>query len=118
MARGEALVRAGDALVAYLDITRREGPTLTPARLQELMGLAKQFLQYREAAGIVWVPKMHLFLHIISKARIFGNPRVAGSTWIDEGLSRGLAQVAAGAHPAVWHWRVRTTLATTNNTQQ
>jgi hypothetical protein len=108
---GLALLRAGQALVQYMEITRRCPLTLPAADQQALVDCAVRFLTHREPAGIPFKPKMHLFVHLVYDAGRFGNPLYLG-TWIDEGLNRQLAAVCRSAHTAVWHRRV---LATFNH---
>lgn len=106
---GNAWVRAGDALLEYLAITRRAGPQLSPADRQGVMDSALRFLAVRERAGIPWIPKMHLMLHLGFQCEQFGNPLYV-ATWVDEGINRNLAAVCRSSHAAVWHRRVLATM--------
>lgn len=110
VANGAALTRAGDALLDYMEITRRGGPRLSPAERQQLMNACLRFLTLRVDADLPWTPKMHLMLHLVHQCREFGNPR-AVATWLDEGLNRQLAAVCKTSHALVWHRRVLATMS-------
>eukprot|EP00974_Lingulodinium_polyedra_P131023 11216129-Lingulodinium_polyedra.AAC.1 len=65
LAKGGELVLAGEALLDYLDITRRHGPCIPPADHQRITESMLRFLSLRERAGISFKPKMHLCLHLV-----------------------------------------------------
>ena len=107
---GGRLLSAGQALLKYLEITRKHGQHLPAAARQELVDCAVRYLALREPAGLPWRPKCHMFLHLVFESRVFGNPRVTGN-WVDEGLNRRLAKVCAASASAVWARRVLATFA-------
>lgn len=109
--RGEALVIAGKALVSYLETTRKHDSLLPPIAVQALIDSAINFLRVREAAGIKYLPKMHLMVHLADQSRTYGNPRCLGATWIDESDNMALAAVCRTSHSAVWSRRVLATFA-------
>ena len=105
---GQALLTCGQALVKYLNITRSAGDILKPQQQQQLMDSALCFLGHRHAAGIAWIQKMHLMIHLVKQSDRHGNPyRLA--TWTDESLNRELASVCGSAHPLVFERRVLST---------
>lgn len=104
---GGAVVAAGAALVEYLDVTRASGINISAANMQRLVDSMNRFLNLRELAEISWVPKTHLFVHLIVTIPKFGNPLFTGC-WIDESLNNDLAIVARYAMPTVWYRRVLT----------
>ena len=57
---GLALLRAGQALLQYMEITRRCSLTLPAAELQALVDCAVRYFIHREPAGTPFKPKMHL----------------------------------------------------------
>ena len=107
--RGQQLLICGEAMVRYLDITRDGGPILKPAECQQLMDAVLRFLDVRADAGISFVPKMHLMLHLAAQSRRLGNPLI-DATWKDESLNRELAKACGAAHPSVFESRVLGTL--------
>ena len=109
LTKGEHLFTAGAALVQYLTITRKAKPRLTPSEHQGIIASVVRFLGVRESAGLPWIPKCHLAVHLAFQCRFFGNPMYNG-TWIDEGLNRDLSKVAASAHVLVWNRRVLSTM--------
>ena len=50
-----------------------------------------------EIIGIPSVPKNHLCMHMLHRARFLGNPTLY-SCWIDEGLNRALKLLLRGCH--------------------
>lgn len=106
--QGAALLKAGEALVSYLRITRSAGERMNVRERQGLFDAVVTFLTLRETAGLPWKPKMHLMVHLAHQAGRFGNP-LAVATWHDESLNRSLASVCRTAHAAVWHKRVLAT---------
>ena len=108
--RATAVIGAGQALQSYMRITRGAPGQLSPGQRQGLIDAALKHLNLREAAGIPWKPKLHLFLHLVAQAQTCGNPLELG-TWHDESLNRQLAQVASTAHAAVWHKRILATFS-------
>ena len=55
---------AGEALTEYLDITRRAGQQLSGRECQGIMSAILRHLALREEAGLPWIPKMHLMVHL------------------------------------------------------
>eukprot|EP00974_Lingulodinium_polyedra_P024454 2366746-Lingulodinium_polyedra.AAC.2 len=106
---GPALLACGEALVAYLDITRTAGPRLNPPQLQALVTAVLRFLGLRAAAGLPYTPKMHLMLHLVHQSKRFGNP-LHVATWADESLNCDFAKVCAAANSSVWDKRVMATM--------
>ena len=99
--RGAALLACGDALAQYLEVTRKAPPRMRPAELQQLMHCTCRFLNIREDAGLPFVPKMHMMLHLAHQAGRFGKP-LCTRAWVDGGLNRKLAEVCGAAHKHVF----------------
>ena len=57
------------------------------------------------AGGVPEIPKHHLFLHLLYKTPLHGNPRYY-ATLTDESVNRQLAGVARSAYAAVWERRI------------
>ena len=105
-----ALLHAGRALVRYMDITGSQPFQLSLAAHRDLVDSCVVFLNLREAAGLAYKPKMHLFVHLVQDASGRGNPRLLGN-WLDEGLNMHLASVCRAARSAVWSRRIIATFA-------
>jgi hypothetical protein len=105
LTRGSALVNCGLGLMQYMDITRASPLRMTDSDRQAIADALIRFLNFREAAGVEWKPKVHLACHFVADAGFFGNPLLTG-TWLDEGLNAQLAAVCKSAHAAVWSQRV------------
>ena len=110
LTRGRSLVKAGEALVQYMDITRKAGWRLAPSARQGLVDSALRFCSLREACDIPFKPKQHLWLHLVVGAGHFGNPRLT-ATWVDEGLNMQLAAVCRSSASRVWNRRVLATFS-------
>ena len=104
------LIASGEALVEYLNITRMERGNLTLHRRQQLTDTCITYLQRREAAGVTFLPKTNLMIHLCVDAGEFGNPIDTGC-WVDESLNQELRGIAADAHALVWRRRVLSTLS-------
>ena len=106
---GPALVQCGLALVRYLDITRDGLPKMSPSACQQLFDVALRFNSLREVAGIPFLPKMHLMMHLAAQSQRLGNPLFV-AVWVDESLNRDLAKLSGAAHPSVFERRVLSTM--------
>ena len=107
---GPALLECGECLTKYLDVTRAAGPRLRSHEVQKLFDASLRFLALREAAGIPWIPKMHLMVHLIFQTPRFGNP-LHCATWADESNNLQFARVCAAANPIVFERRVLATFS-------
>ena len=103
--KGPPLQAVGTALVQVRDCMRTNPRVMQPAALQALCDNAKRAFVLRHDAGIPWVPKWHMLLHICQRARCWGNPQFY-STFLDEDFNRRLASLAAVCHKMTWHQRV------------
>ena len=106
LARGQALLSGGRALLEYLRVTRSTGWRLSVGDHQALVDSFVRFRGVADAAGVRFRPKHHLYAHLVVSAQTFGNPRLATSTWVDEGLNSQLAAVAKHSHSLVWSKRI------------
>ena len=77
------------------------------ASVQALVDSAKRAFSLRDADGIPWAPKWHMFLHLCQRAHVSGNPRFH-NTFLDEDYNGRLARLAATCHKKTWYTRVLT----------
>ena len=103
--QGKSLLHVGQALVGARDLMCSRDRILSPADQQLLVDFARRAFVLREAAGIKWAPKWHLFLHLCHRARYAGNPYFY-STFVDEGYNVRLAKMASSCHRMTWYDRV------------
>ena len=106
LARGQALLSGGRALLEYLQVARSTGWRQSVGDHQALVDACVRFRKTADAAGVRFKPKHHLYVHLAVSAQHFGNPRLATSTWVDEGLNSQLAAVAKVSHALVWSKRI------------
>ena len=66
------LIQVGRALVAGRELMRTRPRVLNADDCQTLVDTAKVAFTRREAAGIPWTPKWHMFLHMCHQARTKG----------------------------------------------
>ena len=97
---------AGRALLQYLDITRGAGWRLQVAERQALVDSYLRFRNVADACPLRFKPKFHLYAHLVVSAGFLGNPRLASSTCVDEGLNSQLASVARYSHSLKWSKRI------------
>ena len=102
---GGALLTAGQSLIEYIRITRKAGRNLTHLEYGALCESCIAFLEVRQVAGLRFIPKMHLFAHLVFSSDRIGNPKIVSSTWHDETLNADFADVAMASHPLVWSRR-------------
>ena len=108
---GGPLLEAGQSLLRYITITRRAGRNLSGVQHIELCQACVDFLCVRTLAGIRFIPKMHLYVHLVFDSARKGNPKSVTSTWEDESLNHEYSCVAQCAHPLVWSKRILATFS-------
>ena len=103
--QGKYLLEVGNALAGVQDLMVSSPTALDDMTLQRLVDFARRACSLREAAGVAFLPKWHLFLHICQRARFAGNPAWY-NTFVDEGHNGRLAKLAAKCHRTTWFHRV------------
>eukprot|EP00959_Pyramimonas_sp_CCMP1952_P019889 420123-Pyramimonas_sp.AAC.1 len=83
---GDYLLPAADALLRHLAIIRDGGPTLPHKDMQELMDTFHRHITCFERGGGKFIPKHHLWCHLVMLVPMNGNPRCY-STFLDESLN-------------------------------
>ena len=104
---GPYLKRFGDAICRMLVVLRKSPRVLSPAQYKELVGCATTACQLRADAGIKFIPKFHLMLHLVANARFSGNPNYH-NTFVDEHWNGELKKLAACCYRRTWYFRVLT----------
>ena len=99
--RHAALLHAGLALEEYLAILEREPATVSDEGIHGLHRAMFRHLSLCPACEIRYTPKHHLWVHMTSRVRALGNPKLQ-ATWIDESGNRTLSKVTAGCHRFTW----------------
>ena len=102
---GEALLALGQALVSFRDQMRWEPRTFSVPQLQRFTDTAARAFSLREPAGVPWVPKWHMFLHIAADAGRLGNPQY-WTTFLDESFNGHVSKIAGSLHRATWYVRL------------
>lgn len=100
-----ALLAVLEALVALRDEMRWSPRVLSGAQLQRMTDFASRAFSLREAAGIPFVPKWHLMLHLVHDAHTRGNPK-HWTTFLDEDFNGKLKAMASSLHRATWYRRL------------
>ena len=99
------LMEAGRAITQYMECLDRYPPQPDANQCQVLFTLGMRHLRLAKAAGVELSPKHHLFIHMMRKTAIAGNPRTY-ATFLDESLNKVLASVCKVAYATVWELRV------------
>jgi hypothetical protein len=105
--RGALLAEAGRAMLEYMRIIRNNAFRVPWDQCQLLMHLCRRHLALMEACGVKFLPKAHQWVHMTSKVRTCGNPRLY-SCFLDEGLNLVLALMAKASHRTRWHLSIFT----------
>ena len=105
--------QGGRLLVAFLARLKSLPADVGDAGCQALLDLWKRFIKVSRPLGIE-VPKTHLMLHCVLRARTQGNPLLF-QTFIDEGLNSTLKKVLRLCHQsrfeAVALWKLNEALS-------
>ena len=101
------LSQAGRAILQYMECLERYPPQPNAQQCQILFTLGMRHLRLAKAAGVELSPKHHLFVHMLRRTPMAGNPRTY-TPFLDESLNRVLASVCRAAYAAVWERRVFT----------
>ena len=102
---GRNLLAMGNDLIAAKQIFASSQRVLTANALQALCDQARRAFALREAAGVPWQPKFHLYLHLCERARFHGNPQFY-TTFADEGYNGRLSMLASQLHRLTFFRRV------------
>ena len=105
VAGGAYLLGAGQALHRHMRVIKEEPRQMSAAGTQELLDTFLRHCACMKTAGAKFVPKHHLWCHLVLLAPINGNPRYY-STFLDESLNAVVAAVAHASHPATWEKRI------------
>eukprot|EP00959_Pyramimonas_sp_CCMP1952_P452369 9466468-Pyramimonas_sp.AAC.1 len=97
----DVLGEAGSSLLEYMDILRNNGLNIEWEDCSQLLYLCLRHLTLMEQAGCEHMPKSHMFVHMTQRIPTQGNPRFY-STFLDETLNLGIAQMAAASHKTNW----------------
>ena len=98
------------ALVSNADIMTDTPPGEMPPDLaRRFVDNARCVLEGFEALGVIFKPKMHMYMHLAADTHFKGSPRFY-ACWVDETLNRLLKDVSAGSHRRVYHKRVLVTV--------
>ena len=85
----EGLLVAARALEQIVGIWNVGGSILSAFDTQRMFDAWNSFLMHTEGIGELELPKRHLFVHLLARAKFFGNPKLY-SNWLDESLNRQL----------------------------
>ena len=99
------LLKGGKAILDFLGLCKASPRVPPPGTVQELVNHGLCHLRCARASGVPFGPKHHLFLHLLNKIPVAGNP-VTYHTFLDESLNRTLATIAKSANYAVWEDRI------------
>jgi len=97
----DILGAAGECVLDYMMILRRSDIRIAWDDCCKLLFLCLRHLTLMEDAGVDYLPKAHMFVHITQKIPKQGNPRFF-STFLDETLNLTIANIAAACHKANW----------------
>ena len=102
---GTELLASGNALASYMELLDASPRVVDFATCTKLLDYCLRHLILFGAAGGVYTPKHHLFVHMTLKIEVHGNPK-HHSTFVDETLNGAVALVAGKAHRANWESRI------------
>ena len=103
--QGKYMLAVGEALLGARDLMASGPRRLSVGDLRQLADYARRAFALRERAGIPFVPKWHLLLHLCCRAHKDGNPYFY-STYVDEDYNGKLANIASTSHRMTWFKRV------------
>ena len=103
--KGPFLVALGNCLVRLLQIMRNSPRVLGAALEQEFVDNIKRAFTLCEPAGVPYIPKSHMMLHLGHSACDQGNPYYY-HTFVDESLNGSIAKLAATCHRMTFYKRV------------
>ena len=102
---GGPLLAAGSALVEFLEVLSASGRVVAARDIQRLHELARSYMTCSIDAGIATKPKLHMFMHLVSRIERHGNPDFY-ATMGDEEINRALGDIGRIAHRRVWEARM------------
>ena len=103
--RGKTLARVGRALLDLVEEWQVAPRRLLAPNLQRMSDAMLTLLRFWTEASLPKKPKLHLVSHLVSNSALSGNPSFH-ALWLDESLSRTLANICKAAHTSVWEYRV------------
>eukprot|EP00959_Pyramimonas_sp_CCMP1952_P467825 9492239-Pyramimonas_sp.AAC.1 len=102
---GRFLKIAGDTLVEYMRLLRGSPKSVPVDVCQTLLDLCLRRITVAKSAGVLLVPKHHMWVHLTIGIRLTGNPRWF-SCFTDESLNAGISTIAQTCHRAQWETRI------------
>ena len=99
------LLRCGQVILDYLQLVKVSPRQPSDATMQEMFDLGMEHLRLCRVINVPWSPKHHLFIHMMHRTQLCGNPREY-ATFQDESLNKVLSAVSKTAHAAVWEKRI------------
>ena len=84
---------------------REQPKRMSPDALAEFLDTFHRHCALMKNAGGKFVPKHHLWAHMVHMAKIAGNPRFY-STFLDETLNGVVASIAQSCHQSQWEKRL------------
>ena len=103
--RGPFLTSLGAVLQKMFDIMRTNPRVLGPSTAQEFVDCIKRAYVLAPEAGVSFIPKFHLMLHLGHLCEEMGNPYYF-QTFLDEGYNGRLCKLAATCHRMTFYKRV------------
>ena len=92
-----ALLAAGESLLEWTAIVKREPRRLSTGAYRSLCDAASRFVCAADAAGVTVKPKQHMFMHLTLQSSFKGKPRFY-TTYLDEGLNKVIMSICASSH--------------------
>lgn len=92
------LLAAGEAYARFMELLDVHPRRVPPAACNELMHCTLRHLNLLHAAGVGFMPKHHLWIHMTARIPAQGNPRTY-STFLDESLNAVLSGIMASVRP-------------------
>ena len=84
--RATFLLQAGECLTEYLGILARSPRVISDMLWRKLLNLAIRHNQLARVAGVVMLPKHHIFIHLTIFIKHTGNPKYFAN-FLDESLN-------------------------------
>ena len=104
-ARGPALLQFGNAITRMLQVMRESPRSMTHEQRGVLVKCAVAAFHLRKSAGLPFIPKFHLMLHMVVRTRVSGNPYYH-HTFIDEHYNGEIKKLAATCYRRTWYTRL------------
>ena len=95
--QADRLIAAGNAIIKFVSLTKEFTATLPAHAHQQMLDCVKALHSLLPENSRT--PKLHLAVHLVQRARTFGNPKLS-QTFRDEGLNKKLKMVCRHCHSA------------------